>query len=137
MRNLMEQGFVLEDGLTFEYLSELNVFVLTGEIRCLGGIEVTVKKEIAVLAGEGPTALVQTTKYSYHCHIGGGPNILRYDSPVAHRDFHHKHLFDTFGDNSETEILHLDTEESVPTLHEVLQELQAWYWENHEKIARL
>lgn len=137
MRNLVEQGFVLHDGLAFEYISELNVFVLEGEIRCLGGVEVTVKKEIAILDGEGSTSLIQTSKYSYHCHIAGGPNILRYDSPVAHRDFHHKHLFDTFGDNRETEIIRLESEDAVPTLYEVLQELQVWYWENHERIAQL
>lgn len=135
MTNLENQGFVLRDDCNFELFRDL--IVLAGRIHCLGQIEVTVKKLIEVLSGSGHACMVQTKQFSYHANIANGPNILRYDSPVPHRNYYHKHRFDTFGSRREIEVVQIDSEEDVPTLGEVLTELQEWYCENVERIATL
>lgn len=135
MASLVNQGFVLQDDCSFEFFQGL--IVLEGRIHCLGQIEVTVKKLIDVLSGSGHARIVQTRQFSYHANFANGPNILRYDSPVPHRNYFHKHRFDTFGTRREIEVVQIDSEEDVPTLGEVLTELQEWYWGNEDRIATL
>ena len=133
MQSLLDEGFVVRDRSGFEFLGP--VVSLTGRIRCLGGIEVTVLKTLRVLSGEDLNAMVQTVKYTYHAQFLNGVRIFRYDSPVQHRNFHHKHVFDTFGTGDQVDVKRIDQESEVPTLREVLVELCDWYWANQDDVA--
>lgn len=135
MRALLDEGFVVEDQCDFTFLPSL--ILLQGTIICLDGLTIDVEKEIAVLAGRGMTAEVQTRKFRYHAWIRGVHNVLRYESAHAHRPYPHKHVYDTFGTGLELDVIQLSAEGSVPTLGEVLRELQAWHAGNAERVARL
>jgi len=55
--------------------------------------------------------------------------IFRYNSPHQnHREFHHVHRFDLLGTGAET-VTPVD-ERDVPTLRQVLEEAEGWYWGN-------
>lgn len=135
MQKLLDEGFVVEDRSEFTFLP--SIILLQGTIVCLEGLSVEVEKEIEVLRGRGPTAEVQTRKFRYHAWVRGIHNILRYDSPHGHRPYPHKHLYDTFGSGRESDIVTLEGEDQVPTLGEVLQELQTWHELNATRIRQL
>jgi hypothetical protein len=135
MRALLDEGFVVEDRCDFIFLP--SVILLQGTITCLDDLTIEVEKEIAVLGGRGMTAEVRTRKFRYHAWIRGVHNVFRYDSVHGHRPYPHKHVYDTFGTGLELEVVQLADEDSVPTLGEVLRELQTWYTENVGRIAGL
>jgi hypothetical protein len=135
MVDLMAEGFVVEDRCRFTFLP--SVVLLQGTIVCLDGLTLDVDKEIAVLQGRGMTALVQTRRFRYHAWVRGVHNILRYESAHPHRRHAHKHLYDTFGDGRETEVIDLVEEDDIPTLGEVIRELQLWHQENATRIKEL
>ena len=135
MQKLLDEGFVVEDRCEFTFLP--SVILLQGAIVCLDDLIVEVDKEIEILRGRGRTAEVQTRKFRYHAWVRGIHNILRYDSPHGHRPYPHKHLYNTFGDGREADIVTLDGEAQLPTLGEVLQELQAWHEMNANRIRQL
>ncbi len=130
--DLMAEGFVVDDQSRFTFLPGL--VVLEGVIVCLDGITLDVRKEIQVLSGRGMTAWVQTRRFRYHAWVRGVHNVLRYESPHEHREHAHKHVYDTFGTGREVEVLDLPAEDAIPTLGEVLRELQEWH---HQNAARL
>jgi hypothetical protein len=73
----------------------------------------------------------------YHAWIRGVHNILRYESAHEHRPHAHKHLYDTFGTGLEREVIALAEEDRIPTLGEVVRELQAWHEANAARIGEL
>jgi hypothetical protein len=123
--DLTAEGFVVEDQSRFTFLA--GVVVLEGVIVCRDGITLDVRKEIEVLRGRGMAARVQTRRFRYHAWIRGRHNILRYESAHEHREHAHKHVYDTLGTGRETGTVDLVTEDAIPTLGEVLRELQAWH----------
>jgi hypothetical protein len=135
MRDLLAEGFVVEDQCEFTFLP--SVILLQGPIVCLDGLILEVEKEIAVLSGRGMTALVQTRKFRYHAWARGVHNILRYESAHDHRLYPHKHLYATFGNGRETEVVDLTAEGSIPTLGEVIREMHQWHQENASRISGL
>ncbi len=135
MESHMATGFVLADTVTFTPYSNAGIIVLSGTITCLGGIVITVEKTLDVLSGTGANAFVQHNFFNYHAHLAGGPSIFRYDSPCEHRDYYHKHIFDTFG-SGEQRIERIENVEAVPTLGKVIAELDGWYWTNRERIGQ-
>ncbi|MGH7583309.1 MAG: hypothetical protein ACREL5_08810 [Gemmatimonadales bacterium] len=134
MATFREEGFVVHDGCAFTILGK--VVLLEGTITCLDGIVIEVRKEIDVLSGRGGSAWVRTRSFCYHAGLRGGETILRYDSPHGHRPYHHKHTYDTFGDGRELAIEELRSEREVPTLGEVIRELQGWHQQNAAHLAR-
>lgn len=135
MADLFAEGFVIEDQCQFTFLPE--VVLLQGTVVCLDGIALDVEKEIAILEGRGMTAVVQTRAFRYHAWLRGVHNILRYESPHPHREHPHKHLYATFGNGREVRVIDLMDEEHVPTLGEVLRELQVWHQQNAVRVRRL
>jgi hypothetical protein len=135
MRTLLTGGFVIEDRCQFTLLP--HVVILEGTIVCLDAITLEVRKEIGVLEGRGMAALVQTRRFRYHAWMRGVHNILRYESGHEHRPHAHKHLYDNFGYGSEREIIELASEEKVPTLTEVIRELQRWHEDNAGRLGEL
>ena len=135
MADLLSEGFVVEDQTQFTFLP--SVILLQGTIVCLDGITIEVEKEIAVLDGRGMTARVQTRNFRYHAWVRGAHNILRYESAHLHRAGAHKHEYATFGHGRETAVIELADEEQIPTLGEVIRELQLWHQENAVRIREL
>ena len=135
MTAFLDEGFVIEDRSAFTVLPP--IVRLQGTILCLDGITIDVDKEIAILDGRGMTARVQTTRFRYQAWVRGVHNVLRYESAHEHRPHVHKHVYNTFGDGRELEVLELEDEEDIPTLGEVIRELQLWHAENAARISRL
>ena len=133
--DLIAEGFVVEDQSRFIFLPGL--VVLEGVIVCLDRITLEVRKEIEVLDGRGMAARVQTRLFRYHAWLRGIYNVLRYESAHEHRPHPHKHVYDTFGHGRETTVIDLMKEDDVPTLGEVLRELQTWHEENAARLKHL
>ena len=133
--DLIAEGFVVDDQSRFTFLPR--AVVLEGTIACIAGIALDVRKEIEVLSGRGLAARVQTRQFRYHAWVRGVHNILRYESAHEHREHAHKHVYDTFGTGREAEIVDLLAENDVPTLGEVLRELQGWHEANAARLEDL
>lgn len=134
MQSFIARGFVQSDTVTFTPYADAGIVVLSGAITCLGGIVITVEKTLDIVSGKGANSFVQHSFFNYHAHLAGGPNIFRYDSPCDHRNYYHKHVFDTFA-GGEQQILRLDDVDAVPTLGGVLGELEGWYWTNRARLG--
>ena len=132
-------GFIGDD--TLEFKPVMGRICLSGEIACLGKILITVLKYLKIMDGFGDTARVQTVIYSYNASIQGYGNILRYDNQDedytfrnGHLDEHHKHIFDWRTDREDLENLVWVGYEKWPTLGDVIQEMEKWYWQNHSSL---
>lgn len=132
MAGFLDDGFVVEDRCDFTFLP--SIILLQGTIVCLDALTVEVVKEIVVLSGSRMNARVQTRSFRYHAWVRGAHNILRYESAHEHRPHAHKHEYSTFGDGRELRVVDLASEDEIPTLGEVIRELQVWH---HEHAARL
>jgi hypothetical protein len=135
MEDLLAEGFVVEDQSAFTFLPSL--IRLRGPIVCLDGITLDVDKEIAILEGRGMNAWVQTRWFRYQAWVRGVHSILRYDAPHEHRPHAHKHLYDTFGTGRELKVIELVDEDRVPTLGQVIRELQQWHQANAARLPLL
>ncbi len=139
MRALERAGRVLRgcDGLTVEPVAR--GLLMSGRIQCAGGITIDVAKRLAILDGEGESAIVQTAAYTYHVMVDGLGNLLRYCGPhddeahPGHKPFHHKHSYDVLRDDVEGTVATVDAE-TRPTLAEVITEACAWYYEHAAEI---
>lgn len=132
MQDFLREGFVLSEDLHFVEIGGRKL-ALEGTITCQGGIVVEVEeveKVLKIISGDGANAMVQTVQYRYHAYAQDRGNILRYDSPHSHRPYHHVHRHDICGTWTETAIDELRTEDDIPTLSEVLDELREIYYAN-------
>lgn len=138
-----DEGFVLDDGLTLERGQQ--GYLMSGRIRCAGGLSVDVRKALRVVSGEGPTAMVQTVSYTYHVMLAGpgsSLNVFRYCGPhddeahPEHKAFHHKHTYDVLHGDVAGSIARID-DDAWPTLGDVLEEMRGWYAEHSEEIETL
>ena len=132
MADWLLDGFVLRDGCNFTDLGDH--VVLKGKIHCQGNTGVDVKKRLRVLGGRGWSRIVQTEWFKYNTWLKGYHNIFRYDSKCGHRALPHKHVFDVFGDGSETEFVEYTRSEDVPSLSYVIGELSLWYELNSDRL---
>jgi hypothetical protein len=82
-------------------------------------------------------AWVQTRRFRYQAWVRGVHNILRYESAHEHRAHSHKHVYDIFGTGLESDVIDLIREEDIPTLAEVIRELQAWHEQNASRLGSL
>lgn len=135
MADLLDQGFVVLDDCQFAFFP--NTVVLEGKIDCLDEVTLAVSKQLGILQGLGATAMVQTRSFRYQAWVRGRHNIFRYDSAHGHRPYAHRHAYDTFGSGEETDIVRLANEEDIPTLTEVIHELQDWHQSNADRLGRL
>jgi len=135
MMQFVTQGFVTTDGTVFSPYGD-GRFMLAGNVQCLGGITLSVWKELAIVGPVCANPLVQTQTYSYNTWLNGQGNIFRYDSPHPHWPAHHLHRFD---------VLHGDTVGTIttiqgdawPTFGEVLTEARNFYYDNFTALAEL
>jgi len=150
MNQFLDQGFVDSHNLKFEDwereddLSGVSIpqLRLQGLIACRGKISITVDKYLDIIDGSGDDALIQTVSYAYNASVQGFGNILRYDNRddyfvvhSAHKDKHHKHSFNWLTDTQNFEELTWVGYDNWPTLGQVIEELQDWYWSNYANLA--
>lgn len=136
MAEFLDEGFVIEDATAF--VVQQPVTRLAGTVICIDAVTIDVEKELVVLDGRGRNARVQTRKFRYHAWVRGVHNILRYESGhKTHRRHPHKHEFNTFGDGRESSVTDLHDEDSIPTLGEVIREVQEWHAANASRLKRL
>ena len=136
MQQFVARGFVLSNELAFLPYGQ-GLFVITGDVRCLGRIILRVAKVLHVVGGDENNPLVQTVAYSYNAFVEGVGNILRYDSPHAeeHRPVHHVHRYDVLNGDVEGTVDEVP-EDLWPTIGEVMAELESFYYENFNKLTR-
>ena len=131
MQDFIQEGLVVSHTVRFGQPTS-GYITLEGEINCLGGIMVEVKKKLQILSGQGPNAMVKTCEYSYNAYAIGRGNLFRYNSPHGyHRPYHHVHRYDILGTWDEIGDPEELRENEVPTLSEVLDEVRELYY-GHE-----
>lgn len=138
MRSLeRDKSYVLPggDGLGIERVD--TTLLIAGRIQCSGGILIDVRKVLAILEGEGDTAIVQTVSYTYHALAEDIGSVLRYCSPhTDHNFFHHKHTFDALNGDVHGHVTEIETDK-WPTLSEVICEVCKWYYDNATAIEAM
>ena len=124
MRRVVEDDpFVISNGLGFQLSPEIGE--VSGDIICHGDVILNVHKYFEIRAA-GDRREARTVRYSYHARYKGGNDILRYDNAhrfAGYRTPHHKHEFDSRGDDTVTH-----TGMEWPHLSEVLDELKMMVW---------
>ncbi len=114
-----------------------NVLRMEGDLRCAGGLVVTVDKYLRIVEGADTSdPIVQTYSYAYNVSLAGRGNLFRYDNAHAHgdhQDRHHRHSFDP-ASGATLEVTWVGP--TWPTLGEVLDEAREWYWAHHDELGR-
>lgn len=64
-------------------------------------------------------------------------NTYRYESAHEHRPCAHKHVYDVLGHGGESAVIELFQEDEIPTLGEVIRELEEWHETNAGRIKNL
>ena len=133
MMHLHRAGFVLSNDLVFTPLRDS--ILLEGQVECLGGLLVDVRKILSILEGLGAESIVRTANYSYNVSLRGLGNVFRYDSPHAtHNRFHHVHRYDILNDDRDGSVVIIPDPNDVPTLGEVVDEAVNWYFLHADQI---
>jgi len=114
------------------YRTEPEVIVLAGTIECEGGIRIEVMERLRVLRESTwlrrkNNPLVELTAYENNAVLLNSGTIFRYNSPHEdHNQFHHVHRIDVLGTGEKTVVpIH---EADVPTLRQLVNEAEEWYW---------
>ena len=128
--------FVLSENLALTDVGGGHV-ALGGAVECVNGIYLTVNETLKVVDGEGMNATVHPVRYSYNAVIGKLGPLLRYDSGHGtHHKGHHKHEYDVLAGDTEGMVILLANEEARPTLGEVIDEVEAWYYDHFDEVLR-
>ncbi|MGH2614134.1 MAG: toxin-antitoxin system TumE family protein [Thermomicrobiales bacterium] len=132
MQDFHEEGFLLNDGLSFRR-PRADRLVIDGRVWCQGGLYFDVEQTLAVRVFRGRRQ-VRTVRYTFHAGVEGSRNrcVFRYDnfhaySREEHPDAHHKHIFN-HGTWEEIVPPVWVGEASRPQLSDVIEELRQW-WE--------
>jgi hypothetical protein len=136
MRDFLEDGFVIEDGLKTEALQD--TLILTGRIRCQHGLFVDVYKVLAVEQRHG-RPWVRTEACKYHAGVEGpeARPVFRYDTSHSypdHPDTYHKHRFDhaTWTEIGSPQWIGRD---DWPHLSDAIEELRSWWYETGQYLG--
>ncbi len=148
MGHLIYKGMVTEDRL--EFLPGGNgLFIMRGELILRDRVlKLDVIKILETVSHNGQEPRVQTRMYTYNLSIlDRGGSIFRYDSPHdggekkhPHHPFHHRHQYDPFSATPKVYTVTYDehaTTPDWPLLSDVVEEADAWYWENYDRLVVL
>lgn len=145
VRRFEDDGLVEEDGLEFVPAAEgrylFQGYILLRDRR----LKVTVTKLLETVGSGNPDdPMVQTVAYSYNVSIIGHGNVFRYcsphdenDDPIDHHRQHHRHQYDPLGSDRLRSTVSLITDGDWPTLGQVVQEADAWYLENIQRLDQI
>lgn len=129
-------GLIEDDGLDLFPGAE-GRFYFDGELLLRERrLKLRVAKVLEVVDAADPEdPLVQTISYSCNVSVVGFSNVLRYCSPhdddvAEHHLQHHLHQYDPFGPTPDRYSVTLITDGDWPSLGDVIQEADAWYWAN-------
>ena len=136
-----ERRFIGFNSIEFKLLRD--AITCKGQLGCSGQIIRKVDKFLDVLDHDDNGNLwVQTKWYAYNVSVQGYGNIFRYDNQDEdygfrneHQDPHHKHSFDWKTDEELLGSPHWIGSENWPTLGDVIQETQDWYWNNQSLLS--
>jgi hypothetical protein len=130
IEQLRSQGFVLAPELTYSPVE--HGLLVTGYIRCEGGLYLQVKQLIQLVGRVGATGLFVVEAYSYKGVLTGSGTIFRYDSPHPdHNTEHHVHEYTMIGEDTGGQPPRfLYSEAEIPTLGDALRRLYHWYLDN-------
>jgi hypothetical protein len=132
MQKYLDDGFVLSNALSLEDLKDL--VIMSGTIRCLGGISIDVFKSIKLLNRDGANTLVVRDTYSYNVYLKNAGNIFRYCSPhEEHNKGHHVHRYNVLSGDKKGSLDFID-EDNTPTLGQVIEESRRWYYDNYSSL---
>lgn len=112
-----------------------------GELECKGGIRIDVEERLEWnRSWFGRRDHVVLVEYLYNARVPGLGRglgmIFRYNSPhPTHNKFHHVHRFDTLGTGEQIMPPTFVKAEMVPTVRQVLQEAELWYYDHRDRIA--
>mgnify|MGYP001556413806 CR=1 FL=1 len=126
-------NFVRSENLAFNNYGD-GYITLEGQIECVNGIYIVVRKRIRILSGEGRSAIVARESYNYNVVIGKVGNLMRYDGPCSHRPEHHVHRYDVLAGDAVGTIAYLREDDEQPTLGDVIAETEAWYYSNLDAV---
>jgi hypothetical protein len=143
MTRARRSRFYVSGGLELE--SEPDWIVLTGTVLCAGGIRIQAAERLRIVR-ESPwfrrkgNPLLELQFYANNAVLSSSGPIFRYNSPhVDHNQFHHVHRYDVFGDvlgpgeqMMPPRQLH---ECEVPTLRQVIEEAEEWYYVNLSRLS--
>jgi hypothetical protein len=137
--NVLEQlrraGIVGDD--TLEHVAEPGTIRIEGDIACLGGIVIAVRKVLSVSSGDDGTEYVQTFLYAYNASVRGHGNITRADNVhvhPGHTDEHHRHFFDWRTDTELEGSPRWVGAHGWPTLGAFILDVNGWYWANRDAL---
>lgn len=139
--NRYRQDFIEHETIHFDPYPD--GYLISGQIFALDGIVITVEKFLEILGGSDDNAIVQTRWYSYNASLQGRFNILRYDNQdedylrPGHLDEHHKHVFDWKTGAEVQGSPFWVGHDGWPTLGDVINELQGWYYDNLSELSAL
>ena len=134
LQHFCDDGVITELDLKEEWywpkekwqLPFLNIY---GRVCLRGGLVLDVDKVLRITDVAGQY-YIQTSAYSYNLSLKEG-NVFRYDNSHAHGEHvtpHHFHRFDPPG--TETAGSPFEIGNNWPTLGEVIQQADLYYWEH-------
>lgn len=131
LESLKASGVVCSETLEIEQL-DCSRLRMKGFVYCRGGLELRVDKTLK--SENTPKGLsIQAVKYCYHLRFINGANIFRYDNAhphPGHKTAFHVHRYDPMGVEIPGSPIEIPNEDEWPTLGEVLEETDKFYWEN-------
>jgi len=141
MGQLIYTGAVEVDEIDLPNGADGELFISGRAILRDRKLRVDVLKALEITDASNPRdPLVQTISYSYDVVLQGRSNVFRYCSPhgedheIEHHRHHHRHQFDPFGPSPDEYTVAIDYAGDWPTLGQVIQEADTWYWENVHRL---
>lgn len=120
MRNLIDEGLVIQDHLVFEEVTEGRRLIqvhIVGQIECSHDLIIAVDKWLDVTRRRRQY-VVQGSSYSYHAWLRHSRHILRYDSAHGLERLH-RHQFDFETGDEQVSQIQID---ELPSLDEFIRE---------------
>lgn len=138
LQKFYNNGFVGSDDIRID--RRLLGVLMGGCIFCRGGIRITVEKLLQFCDEATYPGCVATSWYAYNVSLESTGNIFRYDNQdqepwrSGHGDIHHCHRFDwRTGEEISGSPFWVGVHR-WPTLGEVIEEAQSWYWEHRQDL---
>ena len=109
---------------------------MRGEISCLGGIVISVRKRLEIRDDDPINPVVVTATYAYNARVGRYGDIVRDDNADhhGHPDPHHRHFFDWRTGNERDDSPHWVGVDGWRTLGQFIDEIEDWYWDHRGEL---
>lgn len=134
LEDLKSSGVIRKENLKTDQLENC-LFKMRGEVLCRGNLLLKVGKTLRAERTISGIITIQAIKYEYNLRFVNGSNVFRYDNAhphtyLGHTSAFHVHRFNPLGHEQPGSPFEIANEEDWPTLTEVLQEVDEYYWSN-------